>query len=253
MLKSARILLTATIICLAGFFTGLAEEGGAQSAENILGRYIDATGGKDAYDRISNRVTKSVMEMPAQGISMNMTIYHSRPNSFYALIESEMVGKIERGTDGDIAWEKSVMMGPRVLEGSEKDDLLRQATFDQLVHWKTLYEKAEVVGMEEIAGRPCDKVVLTPKTGNPQTYSFDRETGLVSKVMLTVESPMGEVPVETYLEDYRSVDGLLMPFRSRVESLGVERLVTVQSVEQNVELPANRFETPADVLALMEE
>ena len=254
MIKSTRILFPAiVIVCLAGFFAGLAEASEAASAETILDRYVDASGGKSAYDKISNRVTKSTLEMPAQGISMEMTIYHSRPSSFYAFIESEMIGKIERGTDGNVAWEKSVMTGPRILEGQEKTDLLRQATFDQLVRWKEIYEKAEAAGMEEIAGRACDNIILTPKTGKPQTYSFDRETGLLTKVALTVESPMGVVPVETYLEDYRNVEGLLMPFRSRVESLGQERLVTVQSIEQNVELPADRFEIPADVLALLEK
>jgi outer membrane lipoprotein-sorting protein len=241
---------TIRILFMMLFVVGLVQAGETPDAEQILARYVDATGGEAAYEKIGNRVTKSTLEMPAQGISMDMTIYHSRPNSFYALIESELTGKIERGTDGEIAWEKTVMMGPRILEGQEKEDLLRQATFDQLVRWKELYEKAEAVGTEEVNGRPCDKVVLTPKSGNPQTYSFDRESGLLTKVALNVESPMGVVPVVTYLEDYKSVEGLLMPFRSRMESLGTERVVTVKSVEHNVDLPADRFAVPPEVLAL---
>lgn len=244
MLKSLRILFTVFfVVCLV-------QAGDAPDAEKILARYVDVTGGADAYEKVSNRVTKSTLEMPAQGISMDMTIYHSRPNSFYALIESELTGKIERGTDGETAWEKTVMMGPRILEGQEKEDLLRQATFDQLVRWRDLYEKAEAAGTEEVDGRPCDNVILTPKSGKPQTYTFDRESGLLIKVALTVESPMGVIPVVTYMEDYRSVEGLLMPFRSRVESLGQERFVKVNSVEHNVELPADRFDIPAEIIAL---
>jgi hypothetical protein len=244
MVKTLRILFAVLVV------VSLAQAGETMNAEKILARYVDATGGPDAYEKVSNRVTKSTLEMPAQGISMEMTIYHSRPSSFYALVESELTGKIERGTDGETAWEKTVMMGPRILEGQEREDLIRQATFDHLVRWKELYETAEAAGTEEVDGRPCDNVVLTPKGGKAQTYSFDRESGLLTKVSLTVESPMGMIPVVTYMEDYREVEGLLMPFRSRVESLGQERLLTVNSVEQNVELPAGRFDIPADVLAL---
>jgi outer membrane lipoprotein-sorting protein len=247
MVKTIRILFAVLfVVCLV-------QAGDAPDAENILARYVDATGGVAAYEKVKNRVTKSTLGMPAQGISMDMTIYHSRPNSLYSVIESEVTGKIEQGTDGEIAWQKTVMMGPRILEGQERDDILRQATFDQLVRWKDLYEKAEAAGTDEVDGRPCDNVILTPKTGKPQTYSFDRESGLLTKVSLTVENPMGVIPVVTYLEDYRSVDGLLVPFHSRVEMLGQERSVTVKSVEHNVELPADRFHIPADVLALVEK
>ena len=134
MVKTIRILFAVLfVVCVL-------QAGDAPDAEKILARYVEATGGASAYDKVNNRVTKSTLEMPAQGISMEMTIYHSRPNSFYAVIESDLTGKIERGTNGEIAWERTVAMGPRILEGQEKVDLLRQATFDQLVRWKDIYE-----------------------------------------------------------------------------------------------------------------
>jgi hypothetical protein len=59
------------------------------------------------------------------------------------------------------------------------------------------------------------------------------------------------VPLESYISDYREVDGILLPFKVRVAVAGQTRVMTNTSVKHNVELPADRFAVPEDILALI--
>lgn len=219
----------------------------------VLDGYVDATGGLDAYQKIDNRVMKVRLEIVAQGIVLDTTLYLAKPNKAYSLIESDAVGRIEKGTDGEVVWEISTMMGPQIKEGQEKTDFLREARLDKLAYWRDLYEEVELVGIESIDDRPCYKIVGTPADGKPQTLYFDQSSNLLSKLELVIENPMGTIPMVSYLGDYAEVDGLLLPHRNRFEIMGQERLAVTESVEHNLDLPDARFELPAQIQALLQD
>jgi len=225
---------------------------GAKSADAILEAYIEATGGKSAYDRIRNRVVDVSLEIDGTGITMNGTVTSARPNLSHTLFESDMIGRVEKGTDGKTVWANSTMTGPQIVEGAEREFALREGALDKFVHWEKLYASAEATGIEECDDRPCHKLQLTPETGQPQTLYFDAETSLLVRLDMTVDTAMGSAPVETVLGDYREVDGILLPHTVKVKAAGQVRTITTTSIRHNVELPAGLFGPPAEVLALVE-
>ncbi len=220
------------------------------TAESILADYIEATGGQAAYDKIRNRVTEGELVIEGAGISLKGKIIVAKPNLSYTLFESDAIGTIEKGTDGDLVWEKTTMGGPQITEGPMREFTLREGTLDKLVYWKDLYAGAELAGSLEVEGRDCHKVLLRPETGEPVIVYFDKETHLLMRQDFTVETPMGTVPVESTVTDYREVDGILLPFQVKVGNLGQARVITTTSVKHNVDLPVDRFTVPADILAL---
>jgi len=222
------------------------------TAETVMADYVKATGGQDAYDKIRNRTLEMDMVIEGAGITINGTVIISKPNQSYTLFESDMIGKIEKGTDGELVWENNTMSGPQIVEGPMREFTLREGTLDKMVYWKNLYSGAELAGSEEIGGRDCHKVLLKPETGEPVTLYFDKETHLALRQDITVETPMGTVPMESLIGDYREVDGILLPFRVEIGNMGQKRVITTTSVKHNVDLPADRFAAPADVLALLE-
>jgi hypothetical protein len=242
-----------SVVALAAGALANASEEVLPPAGKILDAYVEATGGRNAYDRIDNRVTRGTMELVGQGVSMDLTAYAAKPTKLYMVVESDATGKIEKGTDGEVVWESSAMMGPQIKDGQEKTDFLREAVLDKYVHWRDLYDDAECVGVETIEGSPAYKVILTPKDGRPQNLFFDRASKLLIKVELTVENPMGVLPVETFLDGYRKVDGILLPHTVKVVVMGQERLMTIESIEQNVDLPEDRFGLPDEIRALLDE
>jgi len=230
---------------------GVAEERFESEAATVVDGYVEATGGEAAYAKLHNRVTKATIELVDQGVEIPLTIYLARPNRSYTLVDSEVVGKVEKGTDGEIVWEISVINGPQIKEGEERALMLRSSYFDGAVRWRPAFHKAEYAGLAEVDDASCHKIVMTPKQGQPETRYYDVKTNLLIKMETTVELPMGSVPMATYPSDYRWVDGVLMPFEARVDVLGQERRMTVESIEHNVDLPEDRFDLPPEIQDLL--
>ena len=225
-----------------------AQEDELPKAELILDAYVQVTGGKAAYAKLLNRVEKITVEPAGSNMTISMTAYYARPNNAYFLIEAAAFGKIEQGTNGDIAWELSPMSGPAIKEGAEGDSIIRLGTFDRVTRWRELYEKAECVGAESIDGKPCHKVVLTPKSGDIETHYYDQKSGFLIKT----EAIVPDVGLlEMFHDDYRDADGVLFPHQFRRVGMGQVTRFTVDSKKHNVDTPADRFELPDGIRSLL--
>jgi hypothetical protein len=242
----------AVVVALAAL-PGAALAGEYPKAEKILDQFVKASGGKKAYDKIENRISEVTFSIPAAGISAPMMIYAARPNKVYTVLESEALGKIENGTDGETVWEISTMSGPAVKEGDERQEVLKNATFDRTVYWRDNFKSVETVGVDEVDGRSCYRVEQTPNWGSVETYCYDAETHLVSKVELTVVTQMGAIPMVMYPSDYREVDGIMVSYKATMEVMQQERIITTDSVKHNVEMTADRFALPAEIAELVTE
>ena len=222
-------------------------------AAALMDGFVTASGGKKAWDRLQNRVTRAVIDLPDQSVSFSVTAYHSRPNDSYTVIDSEAVGRIEAGTKGDIAWSIDLMNGPQLKTGVERDFEIRMAYLDGIVRWRGGYVKAVYIGTIDLDGVDCEKIELTPRLGRPEMRFFAAASGLLTKVETVLEVPEGLIEIDTHFSDYREVDDVLVAHRQRLVVLGQERIITTESIEHNVELPPDLFDLPVEIQALVGE
>jgi len=218
-------------------------------ADTILDKYVEVTGGKAAYQKVHTEIETGTMTI--SGISGTHTTYKAEPDKVYTEVVIQGIGKIQEGSNGKVAWSNSAMQGPHVKEGEEKEVSLLMARFDGDVNWRGIFTKAETVGTEAVNGKDCYKVVLTPKAGKPMTRFYDKESGLLLKNVLTTTSAMGEVTVESILEDYRKEGDFLRPHKVSNKAMGQQFSITLDKVEINPEIPASRFDLPEEVQALL--
>jgi hypothetical protein len=71
------------------------------------------------------------------------------------------------------------------------------------------------------------------------------------KVVVPVTTPNGPITAEILLGDYRDEGGILVPHTVTQKLPGADILVKIESVTHNPEIPAERFDLPADIKALM--
>jgi len=220
-------------------------------AESILDRYIEVTGGKAAYSKLHNILSVGTFYVAGTSMRGTFKTYEAEPGKYLSVVEIEEGDRIEEGTLGDIAWDRSTSDGPHLKEGEEKDVSLREATFNSKLKWRLLYKKAECTGTEMIGERMCYKVVLTPSAGKPLAQYYDVESGLLVRSVITVNSPAGPVLSENSYSDYREAGGVLFPHRL-AHRIGMEEtVVTLDSVRCNVDIAWYRFDPPAEVKALL--
>jgi len=219
----------------------------------IVDKYVEVTGGKAAYDKIHTMVTTGTMTFAAMGLKANVTTYHAEPNKTYTEIEIPGIGKMQDGNDGKVAWSLSAMQGPHVKDGDEKDQAMREADFNGDVNWRKNYKEARTEGKEDVDGKECYKVVMTPNTGKPSTRYYDTKTNLLVKVAMTAKTPMGEIAVESMIDDYRKEGDILMPHKTTLKQGGQQFTVSIDTVKLNAEIPAGKFDPPEEIQAVLKK
>ena len=224
-------------------------------AATILDKYVEVTGGKEAYAKIHNRVRKERVVHVEMDFEDSAVVYEAEPNRRYVEIESEAFGMIRNGTDGNIGWYLADNTGPIVQEDEARAAGLRAAAFNLATKWRRLYKKTECVSEELVDGKPCYKIVMTPNEGRPENHYFDKQSNLLAKVETSLLfADMPAMPVELALSDYKPVDGVLIAHKIKrtMEQCGGKRemLFVTKSIEHNIDIPANTFDPPKEILAL---
>jgi hypothetical protein len=216
----------------------------AMSAAMVLDKYVEVTGGKAAYNKIKSTTTKGVVRLTAQNLTGKFYIFAKAPNKMHSLQEFANIGKSEQGYDGKVAWGRDPFNGLRTLEGQELAQIKTFATFNIFARWREVYRKVEMIGIRKVGARSTYAIRLTPATGKPTVQYHDTKTFLVLRSDTVQDSPQGSIPVESYFEDYRVVDGIRTPFKVRSRLAAAELLTTITEVKNNVPIDDARFSKP---------
>jgi outer membrane lipoprotein-sorting protein len=219
--------------CILLFALSAATAAGAQTAEEIAARNVEAKGGAERWKsltsvKLSGRVILKDREFP-------LTIYAKRPN----LIRHEMTIKdmhVVQAFDGTTAWAINPKGIPEALPAAAADMMKMSAEFEgALIDYKSKGHTVELVGSEKIDGADVHHLKLTLKSGQVQDYYIDAKTGLESR--MTQEVDLGNGIRQTHstdVSDYREVGGIRMP-HSIVQSVqgNVATRMTIDKVEFN--------------------
>ena len=245
-MKYRYVLLVLIVSAIAGSLSIAAD---MPSGESLLQRYIDRSGGAEAYAKAKNMTMSGTVEMPAQNISGMVSIFEEGEKSYTAM-EFAGIGKIEEGFDGDTAWENSALQGPRVLEGEEKIEAKRAATLSRITSWRNVYKEAHTIGSADLDGKPAWKVEMIAKEGKPETFFFDRDSGLLVRISGVHTTPLGDISAESIMSDFRPVDGILTPFALTEKAMSQTIVMRFANISYNVPMPKDRFDVPAQVKAV---
>lgn len=234
-----------------GEFTGVASPANAlPTGKEVLEKYLEKTGGRAAYEKLTSRVSTGKLEVKAAGISATTVIYQNGDGKVRVTMDIKGMGLQEQGFDGTNVWEVSPMTGARLVTGEEREQFLGEVPLNSELKFAERFASIENVGEETIEGKATYHLVLKPKTGAAQESWYDKETGLLVKTLQVSKSPQGEVKVESYPTDWRTVDGVLVPFATRQVGAGAEYVLSVEKVEHNVTIAPEKLAAPEEVQKL---
>ncbi len=195
--------------------------------EPILERYAAAVGGREAFGKLSTRVSKGRIEGAYAGMRVSGTveILEKSPDRYVALIDVGGLGLIRRGFTGAYGYVQVPMFGFRRAEGGELAELKRDARWGWGEDLRSLFTSMSLKGKEEVGGAEAFVVEATAGGGATVRLYFDARTGLLVR------------RDKTYFEDFREVDGLKLPFRVRDEF----SVITFSEVRHNLPVEDARF------------
>jgi hypothetical protein len=153
--------------------------------------------------------------------------------------------------DGANGWKLRPFLNRRDVESYTPDELKAasmQADIDgPLVDYAAKGTKVELEGVQQIDGRDSFNLKLTLKSGQVQHIWVDAQNFLDVKIEGAPRRLDGRFhPVATYLRDYRSVNGLMIPYVNETAVEGVKQTekIIVEKVIVNPKLEDSRFSRP---------
>jgi carboxyl-terminal processing protease len=201
-------------------------------ADLVMERYIKAVGGREAIERLKNRVSVGVCTFPFQELSGKIVIYEEAPDKKSMEIDIPNLGMTKIVFDGKRGWTQNSLMGFYEYKGPELAGLRRDFDFYKITKYRELY--SEIIyreGFESSEGK-VEVLEVVEADGSRDELHFDAKTGLLVY-------GGGEK-----LSDYRQVGEVKVPFLRTMLVGGMEIKIQLEHVSHNVTISEEAFAEP---------
>lgn len=220
-----------------------------ETADSVLARYVEVTGGEAKYRSIQSMVQKGTLDIKPAGVKGSVTIT-VEGNKLLGVFELAGVGTIRQGSDGETVWAMDPMTGARIITGVERNQLLRSLDLLAMFHRDKYYKSVTLEGTEEVAGKPAHVIKLVDVDDLPETQYYDVESGLLVKTTGVQQSQMGEMKSTTTITDYGEFDGFKVPVATEATIGPMTQVLKVEAVEINPTIDPATFALPPEIAEL---
>lgn len=213
------------------------------SSDDVLGRYVEAIGGGQAIAKQLSRSIRGKVEVPSLGTG-KFEVHSKAPNKALTVADVTQHGPVRQWFDGSAGWTQTGRAPARRLAGAELSALRRDADFYAPLRLKLNYPRMKVLGVTRIGYRVAYVIEAAPAAGAAELLYFSKESGLMIRRDVVRPTPRGEVTAEVYLDDWREVDGIKLPFRVTESLPGLTLTFTLEEVRHGDAISDSLFVRP---------
>jgi hypothetical protein len=246
-------LLGLTIAALAAA-PGFAQD----TAEAVVKKAIEAHGGADALTKYKAGTSKMKGEMSVFGMELTFTgeMTYLLPDKYKMTIDAEVAGQklaIVQVANGK-KYKQTINNMAVPLKDAERDELLQSATMQEVTQLTPLLDpKKYTIKAEkdvDVGGNPAAVVLVTAKGFKDTKLAFDKKSGMLVKTERKGLAPsMGdpmEVTEESFMSDYKKVDGVMQPMKVEVHHDGKKFMTMTMSDSKLMEKADEKLFTVDD-------
>jgi len=209
----------------------------------ILDRFVEAAGGKEAIEGVKSYRMKGHFEMRALDLRGKMEVWAKDPQKSLTIIEFPGL-IVRKGFDGETHWAQTpfgsvTMAGPQEMSEVENDSEVYNAS-----RIRNLYDRMKLDKKARLSGRDVYIVEGQPTKGPAEKLFFDVENGLLVRWDMARRQADRRVFVKVYLNDYRDIDGVKIPFNVRMAFELFDFSLIVDEMQHNVEINDAIFRRP---------
>jgi hypothetical protein len=213
----------------------VALEEDAPDLEEILERYVDAAGGRDAIAAIGTRLIRGriVTDLPTWDPPVyeidTLTVYSEAPDR-YLVVHRTAKGRTLEGSDGTAAWKRDVDGEISSLDGVGGGDAwLVDPRYP--LRLREYFPDMVYLGRATLAGRSVH--VVDVDGAHLHRLYFDAETGLLARL-----------GYNRTIMRYGEVDGVKVPFEVEYSRKGGSSTFILESVVHAVAIDRRLFAAP---------
>jgi outer membrane lipoprotein-sorting protein len=245
-----------TITMAAALFVGFAAQ--AQTADEILAKYFENTGGKAKWEALQGM--KMTAKMNMQGMELPLSMVQLKDGRQFSSATFQGMEIKQEVFDGTNLWSTNFQsMKAEKSDAETTDNFKSNLGLDfpsPFLNYSNKGFKVELLGKETIEGSETFKIKLTKKpvkvdgkeTENVEFYFFDAENFVPLLVETEVKSgPAKGMIGQAKFSDYQEVNGLMFPFSLTNGAKGQPggQTITFTAIEIDPKVDAAIFAFPA--------
>jgi photosynthetic reaction center cytochrome c subunit len=215
---------------------------GMPTPEQILEKYVQAVGGKEAIAKVKSRQMRG-QYLPQRGGQVAVEILQAGDR--FSTTVTTPQGQIQRVWTGSTGW-ITTQRGLQELDVEELTAVRDMAEAFAPLKLKEPFPRLALGGREKIGER--DVLLLRGAMPDKRRIrlSFDAETGLLLRKVIFNNTIIGPDPVQFDFEDYKDVDGVKLPFSVRISYTepGFSGTRKFTEINHNVSVDETKFTMP---------
>lgn len=232
-------------------FRRLADVSTGMSVDDLLAKIIAASGGEANLRKHKSSQTTIDVDFENQGVLAEGVINARAPQSSATSITLKALGKtigsINEYFDGNVGGQVTSFTPGEIFSGKRLADMKRESDFYSVLDWKQNYSKMAIKRVSKVGDEDVYVLELVPEKGNPVTVYISAKSFLPIRIdsIISSETSGIDVPRTIRLSDYRSVDGVMVPFKTVSNDIANgDVLVRIKEVKFDVEIPDTAFRKP---------
>lgn len=208
------------------------------TTSQVLERYVQATGGRDALLRHKSMTMHGRFQMPAQNLDVETVAYSKGTKTVQkAFLPGGQV--VASGYDGTVAWDMDPNGKVTLHHGNEALSIARDADMYYHLHVLDYFKKLDVVGVQEFSGHQCYALKGVNNWDQPNEQFYDKDSGLLIGYLFNTKWRGGPGDTTATFEDYKDFGGVVMPAKTTGRdatgvSIGLVTSVTYDDVDDSV-------------------
>lgn len=212
----------------------------AQTADDIVNKYVAAIGGKDAISSVKSIVMQGATEVMGQDGNTSVTILIGKGYK----TESDFNGqKVIQCITPNGGWGLNPFMGmstPTALPADQVKASQMQLQLNPLVNYAASGYKIELAGQDS-----ADYKIKMSGNGREILFFVNQKTSLLDKFTTSINAQGQTIDITISFSDYRKIDGgLVFPYVQVGEYPGATLTTTFKTITVNSTVDPTVFDMP---------
>lgn len=211
------------------------------TSDEVIAKYVQALGGADALQKITSRVEKGTISI-ANGSQFPIDLFTKAPNMRMSAMHTPKGDSIT-SFDGTTAWVGGTGGPPHKLDPANNEAVKLDAEFNFALRMKQIFRQLRVGRPEKVKDRDANVVFAFQQGQPPIRLYFDKESGLLVRLVRYANTPLGRLPTQIDYGDYREFGSVKVPCRWTIARPPRGRFtIQVEQVQQNVLIDDAKFQ-----------
>lgn len=217
----------------------------AQDVDKIIAKHLKAHGDTDKWETIKSM--KIAGTFTAFSVAEDFFAIKTDNGAYYSELYLGQ-HKVIESFDGKSGWTIDPWQDftfPRELNKSEINMFNQKADFfTPFYKYKEKGYKVELIGEQNVDGINTYVIKLSRPNGHSETWYLDANTYLEYKCESDWVDFAYDSPAESYFEDFRNIDGIVIPFFIERTFSQRDRILQIDNIEFNPDIDESIFDMP---------